>query len=265
MSLTMKSHIAQSLASLEAQGRSPIVLMTHLVVGYPSLEDNWKVLEQFQAAGVELVEFQFPFSEPVADGPLFAQANQTALENGTKIQDCFELIQNASQAFDFQILMMGYYNTVFKMGEAAFCAKLAEVGAKGMIVADIPLEESTLLRTEAAKHQLEFVNLVTPTTTDARLAKIGEAANATNGMTYVVARKGTTGKSTAFDQELDAYLARVRAAIQVPLGLGFGISSREDVDRIVSKVDVAILGTQVLRVYESQGPEAVGSFLKGLR
>lgn len=249
----------------EGLKKHPITLMTHIVVGYPSLEDNWSVLEQMERAGVEVVEFQFPFSEPVADGPLFADANQQSIENGTTIEQCFELINKASKAFSFKILMMGYYNTVFKMGEAMFCHKLKAVGASGAIVADLPLEESEELRKLMASMRLEFISLITPTTTEARLAKIAEAANQGQGLVYAVARKGVTGQNTDLSNNLDAYFAKLKSALQVPVALGFGISSRADVDALVGKMDMAILGTQVLRVYQEKGAQAVGDFLISLR
>lgn len=249
----------------EGLTRKPITLMTHIVVGFPSLEDNWAVLEQMERAGVEVVEFQFPFSEPVADGPVFAQANQDAIERGITIEDCFELISKASKKFSFKILMMGYYNTIFKMGEAMFCHKLKAVGAAGMIVADLPLEESVELRTLMRSMRLELISLVTPTTTDARLQKLADVANQGQGLVYAVARKGVTGKNTDLSASLDPYFAKLKGVFKVPVAVGFGISSREDVDALVGKVDMAILGTQVLRIFQDKGLEAVGNFLLSLR
>lgn len=249
----------------EGLQKHPITLMTHIVVGFPSLEDNWAVLEQMERAGVEVVEFQFPFSEPVADGPLFADANQQSIEKGTSIEQCFDLISRASKAFSFKILMMGYYNTVFKMGEAMFCHKLKAVGACGAIIADLPMEESMELRKLMASMRLEFISLITPTTTPERLLKIANMANQGQGLVYAVARKGVTGQNTELGTGLDQYFAQLKSALKVPVALGFGISTRADVDSLVGKVDMAILGTQVLRVFQNQGAEAVGDFLISLR
>ena len=91
-----------------------IAVMGHIVCGYPSLDANWEILEEMEAAGVDVVEMQFPFSEPIADGPVFLSANQESLSQGTKIADCFSLMRKASDGFSFKILMMGYYNTIFK-------------------------------------------------------------------------------------------------------------------------------------------------------
>ncbi len=249
----------------EGVSKYGIALMTHIVVGYPSIDDNKKVLEQMQKANVELVEFQFPFSEPVADGPLFAMANQASLENGITIQDCFDLISWASKKFDFSILMMGYYNTVFKRGEEKFLNDLVQAGGKGVIVPDIPVEESETLRSLCQEKQIDFIHLLTPTTTSKRLAFLAEEINAKDTFTYVVARKGTTGTETDFALELSSYLEKIKTEVKKPLGLGFGISSIEDVSFLKGKVEMAILGSKVLRVYEESGADAVGDFLSSLR
>lgn len=256
---TLADKINQSLE------KNTITLMTHLVVGYPSLEANWAVLEQMERAGVEVVEFQFPFSEPVADGPLFASANQQAIESGIRVEDCFELIQKASARFSFKILMMGYYNTVFKMGESFFCHKLKAVGASGMIVADLPVSESEGLRNISQSMGLSLIPLVTPTTTPARLQMIADMANEGHGLVYAVARKGVTGKNTELGESLKPYFTELKSKFKIPVAVGFGISSKADVDALVGQVDMAILGTQVLRVFESEGAEAVSDFLLSLR
>lgn len=248
----------------EKQLTKPMTLMTHIVVGYPSLEANWEVLEQMEKAGVEIVEFQFPFSEPVADGPLFAMANQESIERGTNLNDCFALIRKASERFSFKILMMGYYNTIFKTGEKEFCERLTQAGASGMIVADLPISEAAALRKIANQSNLAFIYLVTPTTTETRLDQIAKMANDEGTLVYAVARKGTTGQSTSLS-DIEQYLQLLKSKFSVPVAVGFGISSREDVDWLCGRADMSILGTQVLRVYNEQGASAVGEFLLGLR
>ena len=154
------------------KAEKPLLMMNHLVIGYPSLEDNWKMLEVMSECGSDIVELQFPFSEPVADGPLFVKANQAALDSGITLKDCFEFMEKACKTFDIPFLMMGYYNTVFVMGEGAFCEKLKEVGAKGMIVPDLPIEESDTFFSEAEKNDLSPVLIVTPNAKDERIAEV---------------------------------------------------------------------------------------------
>jgi tryptophan synthase alpha chain len=122
--------------------RKPLLLMTHVVVGYPSLDANLAMLEAMQRAEVDVVELQLPFSEPIADGPVFVRANQQALAAGMNWARYFQFMQRVSTAFDFKILMMGYYNSVLQMGHATFCAGLAAHGGSGFILADLPPEEA---------------------------------------------------------------------------------------------------------------------------
>src|SRR5215470_1862930 len=142
-----------------------LLLMTHAVVGYPSLDANMVMLEAMQRADVDLVELQLPFSEPIADGPVFVRANQRALEAGLHWERYFTFMQRAASAFDFKILLMGYYNSVLQMGHDAFCAGLAEHGGSGFIIADLPPEDPIVIQHRAATHQPSPKVLLTPTTT----------------------------------------------------------------------------------------------------
>ena len=238
-----------------------LLLMTHCVCGFPSFEDNWKELEIMAAAGVSVVELQFPFSEPSADGPTFVRANQVALANGVTIEQCFEFLEKVAKHFPFKVLMMGYVNTAFKMGFEKFCARLEACGAVGFILPDFPLEESAELFAAAAKHHLAPVILMTPTTPDDRLKKLGAAAQ---GFVYAVARKGVTGVKTDMDDETTRFLAKCRAATSVPLAVGFGVQTKADLDFLRGKCDIAIIGTAVLRIWEKDGEAGLKKFFKEL-
>jgi tryptophan synthase alpha chain len=238
------------------------LLMTHVVCGYPSFEDNWRELEVMATAGVELVELQFPFSEPSADGPLFVRANQESLARGTTVAQCFEFVARAATEFPFRVLMMGYYNTAFKMGHAKFIERLAAAGASGYILPDLPLEEAAPLHLLADARGLAPIVLMTPTNTDARLVRLAGAAR---GFVYCVARRGVTGASTAMDAGLSAFIARCRAATPLPLAVGFGVSCAEDVRFIGEHADIAIVGTAALRAWESGGENALRQFFAALR
>jgi tryptophan synthase alpha chain len=184
----------------------PLQLMTHMVCGYPSFNANLQMLQIMEEAQVAAVEFQFPFSEPMADGPLFCRANQASLTNGTKVSDCFDLMRQA-QSMSFARLMMGYYNTALQLGEENFCKKLQEVGATGFILPDLPPEEANSLEKAALKHQLSPIYLMTPATTLERLQYIGKRAH---GFVYCVARRGVTGAKTAFDADIETFLQHCR-------------------------------------------------------
>ena len=124
-----------------------ILVMGHVVCGYPSFEENFSALEIMEDAGVDLVELQFPFSEPSADGPLFVKANEMSIKSGTTVNMCFEFMSKVTKRFSFKVLMMGYYNTIFQLGEEAFLSRLKDSGGEGYIIPDLPVEEATKLHT----------------------------------------------------------------------------------------------------------------------
>lgn len=255
MSTTLEKYVREKLE------KKDILLMTHVICGYPSFDENYQELEIMAEAGVDLVELQFPFSEPSADGPLFVKANQQSLEKGTTVDQCFEFLEKVSKDFPFMTMMMGYYNTAYKMGEEKYIDRLAAVGANAFILPDLPIEEAGTLHKLAAEKDQAPIMLMTPTNTQERLNQIGEHAE---GLVYAVARKGVTGKKTSMDDEVGDFLKRCRQATDLPLGVGFGLSCKEDLDYLKGKADIAIIGTAALRAWENSGKEGLTKFFADL-
>ncbi len=245
----------------ERKQSKDILVMAHVVCGYPSFEENLQELEIMAEAGVDLVELQFPFSEPSADGPLFVRANEQSLKSGTTVDQCFDFMKLVSARFPFKVLMMGYYNTAFKMGEVAFVTRVKESGGVGYILPDLPIEESAELHRLSEEAGIEPIILMTPTTSDARLVKLGAVSR---GLVYVVARKGVTGSKTQMGDDVLALIERCRQHTDVPLGVGFGISSKADVDVLRGHADIAIVGTAALKIWEEGGAPALRSFFAEL-
>jgi tryptophan synthase alpha chain len=238
-----------------------LLVMAHVVCGYPSFEDNLKELEIMAEAGVDIVELQFPFSEPSADGPLFVEANEQSLKAGTTVDQCFELMTKVSARFPFKVLMMGYYNTAFKMGEDVFVKRLKAAGGVGFILPDLPIEEAGNLHKLAAEADIEPVILMTPTSSDKRLAQLGAASR---GMVYAVARKGVTGSKTNMGDDVVALIERCRKHTDVPIGVGFGISDKQDMDFLRGHADMAIIGTAALKTWQQSGADGLRAFFKDL-
>jgi tryptophan synthase alpha chain len=238
-----------------------LLVMAHVVCGYPSFEDNMQELEIMAEAGVDLVELQFPFSEPSADGPLFVNANEQSLKAGTTVDQCFEFMKQASERFPFKLLMMGYYNTVFKMGEETFVKRLKESGGSGYILPDLPVEESANLHRLSEEAGIEPIILMTPTSSDKRLAKLGAVSR---GLVYVVARKGVTGSKTNMGDDVLALIERCRQHTSAQIGVGFGISGKEDMDFLRGSADMAIVGTAALKTWEQSGADGLRKFFAEL-
>jgi tryptophan synthase alpha chain len=246
----------------ERRKQKDILLMTHIVVGYPSLEASFEIVETMVAAGVDLVELQIPFSEPIADGPVILTANQEALAAGITVQDCIDFGGRMAKQFKIPFLFMTYYNILFKYGVERFTQTTAQKGLQGAIVPDLPPEEGQLYLESMDDQNLAPIFIYAPTTTDDRMKMLAGHAR---GFVYCVARKGVTGQQTAFSRELEAYLARCRQATDLPLALGFGVKDRADIEFLTGKVDIAVIGSQTIRIVEEKGVAAVGDFIAGLR
>lgn len=239
-----------------------ILLMTHIVLGYPSFEDSLGIVEAMVAAGVDLMELQIPFSEPIADGPVILRANQESLASGTTVKECLDFAGQVSSRFDIPFLFMSYYNILFAHGIEAFADAMVTAGIRGAIVPDIPPEEGGDYITAMKDRQLSPVFIFSPTTPEERMTYI---AGHGSGFIYCVARKGVTGDRTDFSGSLDDYLAKCRRATDLPLALGFGVKDKDDIDFLRGKVDIAVIGTQTIRLVEEKGIDAVGDFIAGLR
>ena len=240
--MPLNQYLAEQKAKV-TNSKRPAMIMTHVVCGYPSFDANWKALEVMDSFGVDLVELQFPFSEPSADGPLFVKANQEAIRNGVHVEDCFEFMAKVTAKFSFKVVMMGYYNTVFKTGHRDFLQRLKNAGAHGFILPDLPVEEASELHGIAKELELAPIILMTPTNSDARLAELAKSAD---GFIYTVARKGVTGSDTDMNAEVSGFIERCRAFTDLPLAVGFGVSKAEDVEFIGQHADIAVIGTAAL-------------------
>ncbi|MDY6881751.1 MAG: tryptophan synthase subunit alpha [Desulfatiglans sp.] len=241
--------------------KKDILLMTHIVLGYPSFEDSFHIIETMVEAGVDLMELQVPFSEPIADGPVILRANQRALEGGASVQECLELAEKASTTFDIPFLIMTYYNIVFQYGTEKFPSTMAKAGLKGAIIPDLPPEESHSYLKAMGSEGLDPILIFSPTTPLDRMKYLARFAG---GFVYCVARKGVTGQATDFSDDLSRYLARCRTATSLPLAVGFGIKEKTDIDFLKGKADIAVIGTQTIRMMEEKGVESIGVFIRSL-
>jgi tryptophan synthase alpha chain len=238
-----------------------ILLMTHIVLGYPSFEDSFRIIEAMVEAGVDLVELQIPFSEPIADGPVILRANQKALARGATVQDCLNAVKEVTQAFDIPFIIMSYYNILFRYGVDRFVFAMAKKNVRGIIIPDLSPEEGQGYLEAMRKGNLAPIFLFSPTTPDKRMRYL---ASLGRGFIYCVARRGTTGQDTRFSKELARYLARCRNASNLPLALGFGVKEKKNIDYLKGKADIAVIGTQTIRIIEREGVASVGSFIRSL-
>ncbi len=241
--------------------KKDILLMTHIVIGYPSLEVSYEIIETMVEAGVDLIELQIPFSEPIADGPVILHANQKALATGIKVEDCLNFAQKVAKRFDIPFLFMSYYNILHKYGVTKFVDKMKDYNIAGAIVPDLPPEEGCEYITSMKKNNLAPIYIYSPNSSDDRMKYLADYGD---GFMYCVARKGVTGASTSFSNNLDTYLMRCKKSTNLPLALGFGVKNKDDIDYLKGKVDIAIIGSQIIRVIDDEGVTGIKKFIKSI-
>ena len=239
-----------------------ILLMTHIVLGYPTFEDAFRIVEAMVNAGVDLMELQIPFSEPIADGPIILHANQKALARGATVQKCLDFAQKIVKSFDIPFLFMSYYNILFKYGVDRFVGAMHDNGIVGAIVPDLPPEEGRDYLDAMEKYHLSPIFIFSPTTPEDRMVYLNSYGK---GFIYCVARKGVTGVATDFSTQLTEYLLRCRKTTDLPLALGFGVKEREDVEFLKGKADIAVIGSETIRLVDTESVDAVGKFINSLR
>lgn len=262
----MASAIDERCRALRREGR--MGLMTHIVAGYPSPRKTVPIARAMVRGGADFLEVQIPFSDPLADGPTIMGACERALANGMTTKKALAIASELSSGTGVPIVLMAYYNTVFRHGTARFCADAKAAGVGGLIVPDMPLEE------EAGEHFMRSckasdiynIRVVSPASTDLRLRKNARGAQ---GFMYCTARQGITGARRELDPNLSSYLRRIKRVSSIPIAVGFGISSRAQVQALSGHAEIAVVGSAIIQVIERQGrggeERAVERFVMGLR
>lgn len=241
-------------------------LMPYLMGGFPDVETSMRIGEAYIDGGADLIELGVPFSDPLADGPVIQEAGSRALEAGATPAAVLEVARGLSARVP--VVLMTYSNLVLTQGIDAFVAGAADAGVAGLIVPDLPLEEAEALREACSAREVALVPLVAPTSDDERLSAIGRAAE---GFLYTVSVSGTTGERSG-DGAYGPVIERARAHTDVPVALGFGISTPEQADAAaVAGADGVIVGSRLVReAGESDDPavacrDLVTRFAQALR
>lgn len=242
-------------AAIEAAGGQAIC--AYLTAGYPSLEAFPGVLAAV-AETADVVEVGVPFTDPMADGQTIQHASHVALVEGVNLDYIFDTLIQADLAAPH--LLMGYYNPFLAYGLDRLVDRMAEAETSGLIVPDLPLEESAELTDSLEARGQGLVQLVAPTTPDDRLRKL---ARASRGFVYAVTTKGTTGGSTAFDEEVLSYLDRVEAVSDLPVLAGFGVREQSQVAALSGHVDGVVVGSGLIDAIDRGDDPAL--FIEGLR
>lgn len=234
---------------LKAEGRT--ALIPFLTVGDPDLETTLDIIAELEAAGADILELGVPYSDPLADGPVIQRASARALRSKVHLRTCMETALKARQAgSELPFILFTYYNPVMQMGLDTFFAELNTHEISGLIIPDVPVEESEDLRVRSRAAGVNLIPLVAPTSSE-RIARIVSGAS---GFVYCVSSLGVTGERSSFHSGVDEFIASVRRATDLPVAVGFGISTGEQVSRFAKICDGVVVGSAIVRKVEEVIP-----------
>lgn len=225
-----------------------------LTAGDPSLEKTEEFIIEMARAGAALIEIGIPFSDPIAEGPVIQDANVRALsvEGGCTTDMIFEMVSRVSRKVSVPLVFLTYLNPVFKYGYEEFCRKCNETGVSGIIIPDMPFEERAEILPIADKYEVDIISLIAPTSRD-RIQMIAKEAR---GYVYIVSSMGVTGVRTEITTDISEIVENVRKVTDVPVAVGFGISTPEQASRYSSQADGIIVGSAIVKLIGQYGNEA---------
>lgn len=236
------SSLTSTIDKANAAGR--FALIPFITAGFPDLERFWTILDELDAGGADIIEIGVPFSDPVADGPVVEAASQRALENGVTLNWILKELAGRKGRYRAGLVLMGYYNPFLHYGLERFAAAARAAGVSGCVVPDLPFEEAGPMRAALEAQGLSLIPLVGLNTSEQRMA--GYAKSAT-GYAYLVSVLGTTGERGAFPKELEQALNLAQKTFSIPVALGFGISTPEQVEAMPIKPKAVVFGSALLQ------------------
>ncbi len=260
LQITGIEHIHQTFIRVRQQGRAAV--MPYYTLGYPTPADSLAVVEALASAGADLIELGLPFSDPLADGPTIQHSTQVAIQQGMSVSGCLEMLGSLRKDKITQpLLLMGYINPLLSYGIQQFIADAARLGADGLILPDLPLEEAFGIEEACRQAGLALVYLIAPTTPIERIQLLSAHAS---GFLYLVAVTGVTGARKNLPTRLSEFVSRVRRHTCLPLALGFGISTPEQARQAAQYTDGVIIGSALIDAVRSSAnpPAAAQKFIK---
>lgn len=244
------SRISQRFAELNAGGKKGFI--PFITAGDPDLGTSLSIALKLAELGADVIELGVPFSDPMADGPTIQRSSQRALERGTKLNDVLDLAAAFRRQSDVPLVLFSYFNPILSFGLDAFREKAAQCGIDGVLFTDVIEDEAAELSRRFATSGIDVISLIAPTTMDERLASICKNAS---GFIYAVSRAGVTGAQQNVSSAAESLVTRARRFTALPIAVGFGISTAEQVSEVWRFADAAVVGSAIVSVIErSDGP-----------
>lgn len=251
----------RQLQKAEAKG-----LVIYLTAGDPSIEATGSLLEAVQNGGADIIELGIPFSDPLADGPVIQRASERALAGGTTVREVLRMLPKWRKRVQTPIVLFGYYNPILQYGLENFARDASEAGADGVLAVDLSPEESASYVETMRKWNMDTIFLGAPTSTDERLQRV---ANASTGFLYLIARAGVTGERNKISESTRPLVERVRKITRLPLAVGFGLSTPQQVRSVQELADAAVVGSAIVRSIEehfsTEGAAAIERYVRWLK
>jgi tryptophan synthase alpha chain len=259
------SQIAERFARIRATGKPGLV--AYVTAGDPSLSRTADILVSLANSGADVIEVGVPFSDPLADGPVIQRASERALAGGTTLRRTLQLLEEIRDRVDAPLVLFTYANPILRMGEADFVRAAANARIDGVLVLDLPVEEAGPFRERLVAAEIDPIFLLSPTTTDARIRQASELGR---GFLYVISRLGVTGARDRLATDAEALVRRVRSLSELPVALGFGISSPQQVAEVGRWADAAVVGSAIVNVIAEHGhapdlADRVGGYARWLK
>jgi tryptophan synthase alpha chain len=248
------SRLESTFERLRARGERALV--AYLMAGDPSLAETERLVIEAERNGADVIELGVPFSDPLADGPVIQRAGLRALAAGASLARVLEMVSSLRTRVTLPLVLMTYYNPVLAFGLKGFARTAVDAGVDGVIVPDLPAEESEPLRAEAAPTGLDVIHMVAPTSTPARVRMI---ARVSTGFIYVVSLTGVTGERRELPKDLDTQMRTLRLVTTKPVCIGFGVSTPEQAAAVGRRADGVAVGSAIVRTIEQHAgtPELV--------
>ncbi|MCX4326702.1 MAG: tryptophan synthase subunit alpha [Lachnospiraceae bacterium] len=223
-----------------------------ITAGDPSLGKTEEFVLEMERAGASLVELGIPFSDPVAEGPVIQDANVRALSAGCTTDKIFEMVKSLRTKTQIPLVFLAYANTLYKYGYERFCTKCSETGIDGLIIPDLPFEEKGELSGIAESHGIDLISLIAPTSKQ----RIQMIAREAKGFIYIVSSMGVTGIRSEIKTDIQSIVDIIRGVTDVPVAVGFGINTKEQVEEYTRIADGAIVGSAIVKIVEEYGGDA---------
>jgi len=252
------NRIDRTFKELRKNGRK--ALIPYIMAGDPDLDATKKYIDDLESSGADIIELGVPFSDPLADGPTIQRAAERSLQKGTTLRKVLKLVKEIRKTSEIPLILMSYYNPIFKLGIESFIRKAVKAGVDGVIIPDLIPDEAYEFMKLSRQHNLDTIFLLAPTSTDDRIRIVSKAST---GFIYYVSITGITGAKLSMGTLMKKTLETINSATRKPVAVGFGVSNAKEAASVASRADGVIIGSAIVKLI-AKG-KSINGFIKGIR